>query len=55
MKVHVSFTLDVDAEAWALAYGVDKSKIREDVKMYVAERTHEFIREQGFSSEGKGE
>lgn len=35
MKVRVEMTLDIDAEAWALEYGVSPSEVREDVKEYV--------------------
>lgn len=27
-------TVEVDVEAWAIAYGVDEAKVREDVKAY---------------------
>jgi len=33
MKVRISFTLDIDAESWALNYGIeDRAEIREDAK-----------------------
>ena len=35
MKIRVSFTIDVDEEAWSLEYGVDKSEVRQDVKSHV--------------------
>lgn len=36
MKVNVSFTLDVDADAWAATYGMtDRAAIRADVKAHV--------------------
>jgi hypothetical protein len=35
MKVRISFTLDVDDEAWAVEYGIDKSEVRKDVQTYV--------------------
>ena len=36
MKVSVNLTIDVDPEAWTLAYGVEgAAAIREDVRGYV--------------------
>ncbi|MFD7164908.1 hypothetical protein [Streptomyces violascens] len=35
MKVRITITLDVDAEAWAHEYGLDRRDVREDVKDYV--------------------
>ena len=35
MKVKVTFTLDVDAKAWALEYGIDASEVRGDVQEYL--------------------
>jgi len=32
MKVKIEFTIDVDADAWAEEYGIDRSGVREDVK-----------------------
>lgn len=32
MKVKVEFTIDIDADAWAEEYGIDRSAVREDVK-----------------------
>ncbi len=34
MKVKISFTVEVDAEAWAKEYSLDISEVREDVKRY---------------------
>lgn len=34
MKVRISFTLDVDPEAWANEYGVAAAEIRQDVQTY---------------------
>jgi hypothetical protein len=36
MKVRVTLTIDVDPEAWVLAYGCLPKDVREDVKTYVA-------------------
>jgi len=35
MKVRVSFTLDIDPDAWMLTYGVERSEVRRDVAEYV--------------------
>jgi hypothetical protein len=32
MKIRVSFVLNIDADAWALEYGLDKSEVRADVQ-----------------------
>lgn len=49
MKVHVSFTLDIDPEAWAAAYSVElSSDIRADVKAYVENGAREWMREGGY-------
>lgn len=34
MKVRVEFTIDIDPEAWAEEYGVERSEVREDVKQH---------------------
>ena len=34
MKVKVSFTIEIDADAWELNYGTPRQDIREDVKNY---------------------
>jgi hypothetical protein len=36
MRVRLTVTLDVDEEAWASAYGVDGSRLRDDVRHHVA-------------------
>lgn len=36
MKVRISFSVDIDPEAWILNYGCDPKDVREDVKSYVA-------------------
>ncbi|MFF0743001.1 hypothetical protein ACFYVL_21640 [Streptomyces sp. NPDC004111] len=35
MKVRITITVDVDAEAWALDYGLDLKDVRSDVKEYI--------------------
>lgn len=34
MKIKVTFTLDVDPEAWALEYGIQRKDVRADVQSY---------------------
>jgi hypothetical protein len=34
VRVRVSFTVEVDAQAWAGAYGLDVSEVRQDVNTY---------------------
>ena len=34
MRIAVPVTLDVDVDAYALEYSIDKSDVREDVKRY---------------------
>jgi hypothetical protein len=35
MKIKINFTLDVDPDSWAREYDIEKSEVRDDVKMYV--------------------
>jgi hypothetical protein len=35
MKVRVSFTVEVDPEAWMANYGVERDQVRDDVRVYV--------------------
>lgn len=35
MKIRMTFTLDVDEEAWAAEYGAEPAGVRKDVKSYV--------------------
>lgn len=35
MRVTVRVPLDIDVDAWEVAYGVDRTKIREDVNEHV--------------------
>ena len=37
MKIKVTLTVDIDPEAWVANYGCEKSEVREDVKVYIAE------------------
>ena len=54
MKVRIEFTVDIDHEAWALAYGydsTDKTAIREDVKNYVSQGSIAHLEGLGFLRE----
>lgn len=42
MKVKVQVTIDVDAEAWAEEYGIDKADVRTDVKRWALDRLHRY-------------
>ncbi len=35
MKVHVNFTVDVDADSWAADYNIDRSDVPDDVKRHL--------------------
>jgi hypothetical protein len=53
MKVTVSFTVDVDAEAWASEYGVTgQAAIRTDVKAYAQHTVIEQLAAVGVLTEG---
>ena len=41
MKIKINFTVDVDVDAWCLAYGVEPSEVREDVRCYIEFGTHD--------------
>ncbi|MFB8351027.1 hypothetical protein ACFQ7W_05435 [Streptomyces niveus] len=40
MKQRITFTLDVDEQAWAEEYGLDPADVREDVRSYMANLLH---------------
>lgn len=42
MKVCVTVSLEVDAEAWADEYGVSRKAVREDVKRWAADRLNRY-------------
>lgn len=44
MKVKISFTIDVDVDAWMLDYSVERAEVREDVKVYVENGTLDHLR-----------
>lgn len=35
MKVRISFAVEVDPDAWAEEYDIDKGQVRDDVREYV--------------------
>jgi hypothetical protein len=35
IKIRIQFTVEIDPDAWTLAYGVEKHEIRDDVKSYI--------------------
>jgi hypothetical protein len=43
MKVKVSYTIDIDADAWANEFGLDKSEVRADVQQYLARAGHDHV------------
>jgi hypothetical protein len=48
MKVRVAFTVEIDADLWAEAYGlVTNEEIREDVKQYAEIIVNEQFRHSG--------
>ena len=54
MKIRISFTLDIDPDAWALEYGIAKSEVREDVQTYISESTHSEMSGRGLTVDGEG-
>jgi hypothetical protein len=43
MKVRVTFTVDVDPEDWANAFGLERSEVRADVQRYLARIGQEYV------------
>jgi hypothetical protein len=43
IKVRVSLTVELDADVWALEYGIPLSEVREDVKGYAEHIVREQI------------
>lgn len=35
MKIRIAMTVEVDADDWALEYGISRDEIRDDVRDYV--------------------
>lgn len=52
MKVHVSFTVDIDPDAWQRDFGVTSpSEVRQDVRIYVENGARDHLRELGLLHE----
>lgn len=49
MKVKVTVTLDVDADAWAREFYLDREDVREDVQIYFADTCHEQLASLGLN------
>lgn len=47
MKVRIAFTIEIDAEAWALDNGMEASEVREDVQGWAEYLVTETLRERG--------
>lgn len=48
MKIRIpAMTLDIDPEAWEMAFGVGKDDIREDVREFVKHRIYESLTNSG--------
>lgn len=43
MKVKVSYTVDIDAEAWESEFGIERAEVRADVQRYLARIGQEFV------------
>lgn len=43
MKVRISYSVDIDAEAWADEFGLEQSEVRADVQRYLARMGQEFV------------
>jgi len=49
VKIKIEFTIpNLDADAWAEEYGLDKSEVREDVRNYIRGEILEAFRDRGF-------
>lgn len=51
MKVKISTTVDINAEAWTLNYGTAPNEIRADVKAYVDDLIRQHLTELGLLAE----
>ena len=47
MKVKISFTVDINEEAWATEYGIDLADVRKDVQSYVGSEAWAGLRDRG--------
>lgn len=43
MKVRISFTVDIDADMWAEAYGLEKREVRPDVQTWAKAQVMETL------------
>jgi hypothetical protein len=50
MKVRISFTIDIDADAWAAEYGIDPKDVRKDVQSYVGSEAWSWLRDRGLAN-----
>jgi hypothetical protein len=46
MKIKCSFTVEVDPEDWAEAFGLERSEVRKDVQTYLARIAQEYVDQQ---------
>lgn len=46
MKVKVSFTVEVDQDLWAEAFGLERGEVRADVQKWCARIAQEHIEDQ---------
>lgn len=53
MKVKIQFTLDIDAESWALEYGVEPDEIPEDVRSLAVRMVEDHLASLGLLTEGE--
>lgn len=47
MKIRITTTVEVDANAWAYEYGIPKQYVREDVRSYFATWLQDHIKTLG--------
>lgn len=47
MKVRIVLTLNIDPEAWATEYGLEKSEVRDDVRLWVQGEVMEGLNDRG--------
>ena len=48
-KVRVAFTVELDVDAWADDYGIDKSQVREDLNEYARNALLDFMDTNGYA------
>lgn len=47
MRITVNVPLDIDVDAWVLSYGVERSKVRDDVREHARNSVTEYFRDLG--------